>query len=103
MQLEDLLTVQQVAELAKIEVQTVYQYRLRGTIPPPEFHLGPMLLWERKTIENWLQTRPKQGRPKRIDLVRTVECTKAPEGQHYWLENGFCRWCGSVKELSKTS
>src|SRR5271170_47040 len=89
MQLEGLLTVQQVAELAKIEVQSVYQYRLRGTIPEPDFHLGPMLLWERATIENWLATRPKKGRPKLAGGGRPA-CKEDHE------HDAICGWFGEA-------
>jgi hypothetical protein len=57
----DQLTWAEVAEMAKLPVQTVMTYRQRGALPEPDGYLGRTPWWYRSTIAHWLQVRPLRG------------------------------------------
>ena len=57
----DQLTWAEVAEMARLPVQTLRTYRLRGALPEPDGHLGRTPWWYRATIAHWLQVRPLRG------------------------------------------
>lgn len=59
----DQLTTAEVAELAGISPASVHRYRLRGAVPEPDGYVGRTPWWKRETIDEWLATRPKPGRP----------------------------------------
>jgi hypothetical protein len=63
----DLLTTDQVAELAGITAASVRTYLWRGTISEPDIYLGRTPYWHRATITRWLATRPSVGRSKPDD------------------------------------
>lgn len=54
---KDILQVEQVAELAGVKKETIYQHMFRGSIPEPEYRFGQTPAWNRKTIEKWVATR----------------------------------------------
>lgn len=53
-----MLTVADVAELARVSKATVDSYRSRGTLPEPQVQRGRTPLWSRPIIARWLATRP---------------------------------------------
>ncbi len=57
----DQLTWAEVAEMARLPVQTLRTYRLRGALPEPDGYLGRTPWWYRATIAHWLQVRPLRG------------------------------------------
>ena len=61
----DQLTTADVARLAGITPESVRTYLRRRTIPAPDGHLGVTPWWRPATIEAWLASRPKRGRPKK--------------------------------------
>ena len=60
----DLMTVDQVAELIGCPRSTVYQYVYRKTMPEPDLRIGQSPVWDRKTIEKWNATR-RTRKPKK--------------------------------------
>lgn len=44
-----------------VKVETIWKYRTRGDIPPPDFHIGRTPCWRHDTIDAWWQTRRGQG------------------------------------------
>lgn len=61
----DQLTTAEVAKLAGITPASVRTYLNRGTMPPPDGRFGPLLWWHRGTVEGWLVSRRRPGRPRR--------------------------------------
>ena len=57
MGLKNYMTAKEVADTAGLQYRTLWQYRKRNTLPEPDTYLAEKPLWERKTIEKWLQTR----------------------------------------------
>lgn len=62
------LTVRQVAEISGLSPATVYSYRTRGILPPPDDYIGSTPVWRPATIRRWKASRPGQGA--RTDLRR---------------------------------
>lgn len=58
----DLLTTDQVAELAGVKPMSIHQYRQRGAIPEPDQYVGRTPVWKRRTIDKWLAERPPNTR-----------------------------------------
>lgn len=52
-----MLTARDVAEMLGVKVTTVYVYRHRGTLPPPDGYLGRTPWWAPETISAWLTAR----------------------------------------------
>lgn len=60
--IEDVLTTEDVAKIAGVRPGTVRQHIQRGVMPEPDGYLGRTPWWKRKTIEHWLATRrPANG------------------------------------------
>ena len=49
-----------VADLIGVELETVYQYKTRGKLPPPAFD-GRSPLWDQKAIEKWQRERRRSN------------------------------------------
>lgn len=58
----DLLTTADIAALVGVEAPTIRSYVARGVMPQPDGHLGRTPYWHRRTIHDWLATRPGQGK-----------------------------------------
>lgn len=54
---QELLTVQEVADLLGVECSTVRAYAARGQMPDPDRRYGRTPLWARETITDWMATR----------------------------------------------
>ena len=52
-----MLTVQQVAERAHVSKATIDSYRYRGLLPEPQMTVGRTPLWARPVIERWVARR----------------------------------------------
>lgn len=50
-----------VAKMLGVQPTTVHQYRLRGTIPPPDLVVARSPAWREETIRAWLASRPGSG------------------------------------------
>jgi predicted DNA-binding transcriptional regulator AlpA len=57
------LTIADVADLAGVDRRSIDRYLHRGSMPVADGYLGRTPWWHRHTIEHWLATRPKPGRP----------------------------------------
>lgn len=57
MELNDLLTGEQVASIAGLKYKTLWTYRKRNTLPEPDIYLGNKPLWKKETIAEWSSTR----------------------------------------------
>ncbi len=57
---DDLLTMQEVADLTGLTLISVGRYRQRGTLPQPDETYGRTPLWRRDTITTWEATRRKR-------------------------------------------
>jgi predicted DNA-binding transcriptional regulator AlpA len=55
------LTADEVAAKIGVSRRTVYQYKTRGTLPPPDEQPGRTPMWKTSTIEQWIESRPGQG------------------------------------------
>jgi predicted DNA-binding transcriptional regulator AlpA len=60
--LEGYVTMNELAELAKLSVGTAYQYRHKGQyeFPEPNLRLGQILLWKRSTAIAWARNHRKR-------------------------------------------
>ena len=65
------LTNDQVSELLGLKYSTLYTYRRRNTLPPPDTYIGRTPVWKKKTIEEWNQNRKESE----IELVSESENT----------------------------
>ena len=61
LQVHTMLTVGDIAELAKVSKATIDSYRYRGYLPAPQVIRGRTPLWSRPVVQRWLQTRPGCG------------------------------------------
>lgn len=50
-----MMTCADIAKRCGVAVSTVYTWRKRGKLPPPDINDGYSPLWEDKTIEQWLR------------------------------------------------
>ena len=71
MQLNDLLTAQDVADYAGMKYKHLWTYQKRGTLPAADMYLGNKPLWKRETIEAWNSTRRVHKKP--LDSTGTEE------------------------------
>jgi predicted DNA-binding transcriptional regulator AlpA len=60
-----LLSIGDVADLARVTPATITAYLSRGRLPAPVTRLGGTPLWSRPVIRQWLADRPGQGRRRR--------------------------------------
>lgn len=67
--MEQFLSVNQVAELLGVSVNSVKGYRAKGLLPEPDAKVGNAFGWRQKTIEAWNERRPGSGA--RTDLRRS--------------------------------
>ena len=51
------VTNQDVVKMTGLAYNTLYSYRGRGILPPPDKHIGRTPLWKHKTIEKWVAQR----------------------------------------------
>lgn len=54
------LTSADIADRLGVKVSTVRQYKLRGTLPPPDETIGRSPVWREETISAWIASRPGQ-------------------------------------------
>ena len=59
--MDDFLTIQDLADLLRVPVQTVYDWRRRG-YGPRAHKVGGHLRWRRSDVEAWLDS-VAEGRP----------------------------------------
>jgi predicted DNA-binding transcriptional regulator AlpA len=59
--MEGYLTSDELADRLGIKRGSIYRYRVRGDLPPPDELVGRTPLWRKETIEKWLTERPGQG------------------------------------------
>ena len=67
--MESLLTAEEVSKILKVKVTTIYEWARMDYIP--HIHLGvgrkrPLVRFSRTAVQEWLESRSKQGRPTRI-------------------------------------
>jgi predicted DNA-binding transcriptional regulator AlpA len=63
MQIGDLMTAEQVADLLGIQRRSVYHFaRYLDGFPRPSMKLGRTPLWDRKAIEEWREAHPARHR-----------------------------------------
>ncbi len=81
-----LLTVADIAELAKVSKATIDSYRYRGYLPEPQVTKGRTPMWTRPVVRRWLGSRPGAGwrtdvygTRERQEPVRTLPITRARE------------------------
>ena len=66
---EPLLRAEQVAEMLNVKVSTVYEWVRMNYLPSIRLGTGdtkPLVRFERSAIEQWLETKRKAGRSRRI-------------------------------------
>lgn len=59
-ELSDWITTDEAAALAHVEPDTLRHYARHGQAPGPQ-KFGRSLVWSRRSILTWLQSRPGQG------------------------------------------
>jgi predicted DNA-binding transcriptional regulator AlpA len=52
-----LLDPRGVASVTGLTLATVHQYTARGVLPPPDFRLGRVPVWQEGTIRGWMRRR----------------------------------------------
>ena len=50
-----------IARHAGVTYRTVQAWRQDGILPPPDFSVGKVVRWRRKTIEDWIRSRSAAG------------------------------------------
>lgn len=58
-ELNQLLTAKEVAELTGYPYQQLWTYLKRGTLPPADHRVGNKPVWEKQTIDQWVENRSK--------------------------------------------
>jgi predicted DNA-binding transcriptional regulator AlpA len=58
----DLMDTTAVSELTGLKRGTISTYLYEGSFPEPLGRLGGSPVWKRKQIEQWLRSRPGQGK-----------------------------------------
>lgn len=53
--MDDWLTTPEVAELLRVTVRTVHDWRQQRT-GPPAYRVGRQLLWKRAEVERWMES-----------------------------------------------
>ncbi len=61
---EELLTVDQMAELLQVKKSTLYSWTHQGWIP--HVKVGRLVRFRREAVEAWLKTREVNGRTSRV-------------------------------------
>ncbi|WP_199178306.1 helix-turn-helix transcriptional regulator [Mycobacterium hubeiense] len=56
------LSMNEVAELLGVSVNTVKSYALKDLLPPPDAFIGQHRGWLRQTIKDWNYNRPRPSR-----------------------------------------
>jgi predicted DNA-binding transcriptional regulator AlpA len=51
------LSLKDIARLSGLEYNTLFVYRRRGTLPEADHQVGNKPLWNKSTIDQWLETR----------------------------------------------
>ena len=64
------LTATEAADLAGIPLASFRRYIVRGSAPKPDGHFSRSPWWHRETIEQWIATRPRRGRPLSSEVPR---------------------------------
>jgi hypothetical protein len=54
-------TLKDLADKTGIRPGTLRQWKLRGRLPEPTFHIGQSPAWSGKPIEAWLAGNPRPG------------------------------------------
>jgi len=54
MELEAMLTEQEVAEILRVKKQTIAAWRYRGKDCPPFVRIGQRVLYSKKSLLNWI-------------------------------------------------
>lgn len=61
--MERQLTLPDIAQRAGVSIAAIRAHRLHGTMPEPDGQLGRTPWWWESTIDSWLPTRRRPGKP----------------------------------------
>lgn len=54
-------TLKDLADRIGVEYNTIRQWKNRGRLPKPTYHIGQSPAWSGKPIEDWLASNPQPG------------------------------------------